>query len=180
MHQARWEGDLEAEAYSFAAEFLLPIDALKREWPRNVTLASLAPMKKTWGMSLAALIEHGYRNGLLSATQRTSLYKQMSNRRDPASGERMRIREPGWRDREVELPKLVATVAEKAFGPVQSLDAIEGKVFSWRADFLRTLFSGQVTEWAKEISHTTDESKATETHVADVIPISSRFQAAAR
>ncbi|WP_078919243.1 helix-turn-helix domain-containing protein [Streptomyces sp. NRRL S-481] len=180
MHQARWEGDLEAEAYSFAAEFLLPIDALKREWPRNVTLASLVPMKKTWGMSLAALIEHGYRNGLLSATQRTSLYKQMSNRRDPASGERMRIREPGWRDREVERPKLVATVAEKAFGPVQSLDAIEGKVFSWRADFLRTLFSGQVTEWAKGISDTADDSKAAETQVADVIPISSRFQAAAR
>jgi Zn-dependent peptidase ImmA (M78 family) len=180
MHQARREGDLEAEAYAFAAEFLLPLDALRREWPRNVTLSSLVPVKKTWGMSLASLIEHGYRNGLLSGAQRTSMYKQMSNRRDPVSGERMRVREPGWRDREVERPKLVAMVAEKAFGTDLTIEALEDKVFSWRSDYLSKLLSGQVTEWAQRISSTVDEPGGHDSKLADVISLSSRFQAVGR
>ncbi|MEU1922597.1 ImmA/IrrE family metallo-endopeptidase [Streptomyces albogriseolus] len=180
MHQTRREGDLEAEAYAFAAEFLLPVETLKREWPRSVTLTSLVPVKKTWGMSLAALIEHGYRNGLLSGGQRTSLYKQMSNRRDPASGERMRIREPGWRDREVERPKLVAMVAEKAFGATVDPESLEPKVFGWRADFLKTLFSGQVTAWARDFSGSIDEASPHPGSMADVISLSARRQLAGR
>ncbi|MER5447778.1 XRE family transcriptional regulator [Streptomyces sp. NPDC002764] len=176
MHQARREGDLESEAYSFAAEFLLPLDVLKSEWPRNVTLASLGPLKRVWGISLAGLIEHGYRNGLISATQRTSMYKQMSNRRDPVSGERMRVREPGWRDREVERPKLVATVAEKAFGENPNLEDLERKIFSWRADFLKILFGGQVTTWAREISDSADVQAQENGRMADVIPLNPRFQ----
>ncbi|WP_410537483.1 helix-turn-helix domain-containing protein [Streptomyces sp. KL2] len=180
MHQARREGDLEAEAYSFAAELLMPFDVLKREWPRSVTLMSLLPLKKIYGMSLASLIEHGYRNSLLSSTQRTSLYKQLSNRRDPLSGERMRVREPGWRDREVERPKLVATVAEKAFGSDLTIEMLGDKVFSWRVDFLRTLLSGQVTEWAKKVSKIEDEGASFNSSLADVIPLDSRFRARAQ
>ncbi|MGW0554414.1 helix-turn-helix domain-containing protein [Streptomyces sp. NPDC002926] len=180
MHQSRREGDLEAEAYSFAAELLLPLEVLQSEWPRAVTLSSLAPLKRTWGMSLASLIEHGYRNGLLSGTQRTSMYKQMSNRRDPVSGERMRVREPGWRDRESERPKLVAMVAEKAFGADLTLETLENKVFSWRVDFLKTLLSGQVTEWAQRISSSEGEPEFDDSRLADVIPFGSRFQAVVR
>ncbi|WP_326844060.1 XRE family transcriptional regulator [Streptomyces sp. NBC_01558] len=180
MHQTRREGDLESEAYSFAAELLMPLDVLRREWPRSVTLTSLIPLKKIWGMSLASLIEHGYRNGLLFSAQRTSLYKQLSNRRDPLSGERMRVREPGWRDREAERPKLVATVAEKAFGSDLTAEALGDEVFSWRADYLRALLGGQVTEWAQKISCEEDESAATDDSLADVIQLNSRSRAAAR
>ncbi|MFC9468982.1 helix-turn-helix domain-containing protein [Streptomyces coelicoflavus] len=179
MHQTRREGDLEVEAYSFAAELLVPLDVLKREWPKNVTLMSLLPLKKIYGMSLASLIEHGYRNGLLLGGQRTSLYKQLSNRRDPLSGERMRVREPGWRDREVERPKLVATVAEKAFGPNLSIEGIGEKVFSWRTDFLKTLLSGQVTEWAKKVSQVETEDVPSVSPLADVISLDSRLRARA-
>ncbi|MGW0754987.1 helix-turn-helix domain-containing protein [Streptomyces sp. NPDC002814] len=152
MHQTRREGELEREAYEFAAEFLLPHEVLKREWPTPVTLMALMPLKRLWGMSLASLIEHGYRNGLLAAAQRTSLYKQMSNRRDHATGERLRVREPGWRDREAERPKLVAKVAEAAFGKSATLESIGNQVFSWRNDYLLKLLEGQVTDWARELT----------------------------
>jgi len=59
------EGDLESEAYHFAAELLLRRAALFDEWPGPATLISLMPLKRRWGISLAGLIEHGYRNGLI-------------------------------------------------------------------------------------------------------------------
>ncbi|MEU6340253.1 XRE family transcriptional regulator [Streptomyces sp. NPDC046977] len=174
MHQMRREGDLEREAYEFAAEFLLPHEVLKREWPHAVTLMALMPLKRIYGMSLASLIEHGFRNGLLGAAQRTSLYKQMSNRRDQATGERLRVREPGWRDREVERPKLVAKVAEAAFGRSATLEAIEGQVFSWRGDYLQKLLEGQVTAWAREVT-AAEEPEAAD--LAPVVRLSDRFRA---
>ncbi|MDX2669172.1 ImmA/IrrE family metallo-endopeptidase [Streptomyces sp. NRRL_ISP-5395] len=171
MHQTRRDGDLESEAYEFAAELLTPLTVLKREWPRNVTLASLVPLKKTYGVSLASLIEHGYRNGLLPSSQRTSMYKQMSNKRDPISGERMRVREPGWRDREAERPKLVAMVAEKAFGANSSIDDLGSKVYSWRADFLATLLRGQFTDWAQSMGKSSASNKFDASNLADVISL---------
>jgi len=152
MHHSRREGDLEREAYEFAAEFLLPLHVLKQEWPESTTLSSLMPLKRLYGMSLASLVEHGYRNGLMSGGHRTSMYKQMSNRRDHATGERLRVREPGWRDREVERPKLVATVAEKAFGGTASVEGLTTKIFSWRADYVSKLLEGQVTDWARSLT----------------------------
>jgi hypothetical protein len=156
MHHARRDGDLESEAYNFAAELLIPKSVLYDEWPQPATLMSLMPLKRMWGLSLAALIEHGYRNRLIDAMQRTNLYKQMSNRRDHQTGERWRIQEPGWKEREPERPKLIAKVAEVAFGPDARLDSVAGLVYNWRPDLVRQLLSGQVTPWARSIS-TADE-----------------------
>ncbi len=99
MHHVRRDGDLELDAFSFAAEFVLPKQMLRDEWPHPPTLTTLMSLKRKWGISIAALIEHGYRNQLIDATQRVNLYKQMSNRRDRHTGERWRVQEPGWRER---------------------------------------------------------------------------------
>lgn len=155
MHYIRRNGDLEAEAYEFAAELLLPRSALFDSWPRQATLMTLMPLKRKWGMSLAGLIEHGYRNGLLADAQRTNLYKQLSNKRDSVSGERWRITEPGWTEREPERPLLIAKVVEMAFGPEAGLDDISAGVCHWRADYLRQLLAMQVSPWASALTRVT-------------------------
>jgi Zn-dependent peptidase ImmA (M78 family) len=151
MHHIRRDGDLEADAYGFAAELLLPSSVLCAEWPRSATLMSLMPFKRTWGISVAALIEAAYRNELIGPSHRTNLYKQMSNRRDRQTGERWRIQEPGWRDREPERPKLIAKVLETAFDVVPDLDTLSRLIYSWRSDFIGQLLIGQVTAWAQSI-----------------------------
>ncbi len=152
MHYVRRDGDLEAEAYAFAAELLLPRNALYEQWPRPATLMSLMPLKRTWGVSLAGLIEHGYRNGLLTDAQRINLYKQLSNQRDRLSGDRWRVKEPGWNDREPERPKLIAKVAETAFGPDADANDISARVYNWRPDLVCHLLGQQVTPWAIRIT----------------------------
>jgi Zn-dependent peptidase ImmA (M78 family)/transcriptional regulator with XRE-family HTH domain len=160
MHYLRRDGDLEAEAYAFAAELLLPRNLLYEHWPRPVTLMSLMPLKRTWGVSLAGLIEHGYRNGLLLDGQRINLYKQLSNKRDRLSGERWRIKEPGWSEREPERPKLIAKVAETAFGPEIDLNDISTRIYHWRPDLVRQLLGPQVTPWAVRVSEDRAPDKA--------------------
>ncbi len=152
MHYIRRDGDLEAEAYAFAAELLLPRSVLFDCWPQPATLMSLMPLKRTWGVSLAGLIEHGYRNGLLAEGQRTNLYKQLSNKKDRLSGERWRVKEPGWGDREPERPKLIAKVAETAFGTSADPQAISARVCNWREDFVCQLLEQQVTPWAARLA----------------------------
>lgn len=152
MHHIRRDGDLESEAYAFASELLLPGQALRDEWPGNATLMSLMPLKRKWGISLTGLIEHGYRASMLDSVQRINLYKQLSNRRDRVTGERWRVQEPGWREREIERPKLIAKVTETAFGSNADVDQIAASVYGWRSDLVHQLFAGQVTSWAKEIT----------------------------
>lgn len=170
MHHSRRDGDLESEAYNFAAEFLIPGSVLRDEWPHATTLMSLMPIKRTWGISLAGLIEHGYRNGLIAGTHRTNLYKQMSNRRDHQTGERWRTQEPGWREREAERPKLIGKVTEVAFGPDCSLDNLAGWVYNWRPDLIGMLLAGQITPWARSIS-AASQLPDSEAQIAPIIRI---------
>jgi hypothetical protein len=168
MHYIRRDGDLEAEAYEFAAELLLPRSSLYDCWPRQATLMTLMPLKRKWGMSLSGLIEHGYRNGLLADMQRTSLYKQLSNKRDRVSGERWRVTEPGWTEREPERPLLIAKVVEMAFGPDADLEDISAGVCHWRSDYLQQLLAMQVAPQASEV---TQIRAAREPNIAPVIAL---------
>jgi Zn-dependent peptidase ImmA (M78 family) len=171
MHRIRRSGDLEADAYAFAAELLLPAHMLRHDWPRPTTLATLMPLKRAWGMSLSSLIEHGYRNNLLSAAQRTSFYKQLSNRKNHATGERWRVQEPGWQDREPERPKLIAVVLETAFGEHSGTTEIASEVFSWRADLIHELIAGQVTSWAKSVAPPRQPAEEADAPLAAVVPL---------
>lgn len=151
LHHTRREGDLEAEAFEFAAEFLLPTPMLREEWPMQPTVLGLLALKHRWGMSLAALIEHGHRNGLLDNDTRMSLYKQLSNRRDRTTGQSWRVTEPGWNDRKAERPKLIGKVAETAFETVGSAQELGDASCHWRGDLMRQMLAGQATDWAREL-----------------------------
>lgn len=171
MHQVRLTGDLEREAFAFAAEFLFPAHVLRDEWPGKVTVSSLLPMKRRWGISLAALIEHGFRNGLLTPDRRVSLYKQLSNRRDRFTGVRWREQEPGWRDRDPERPKLLGKIIEKAFDNEQSLQRLYVHLHYWPEDILADLVRHQHTPWAQATARQPDEL----VELARVVPLTARI-----
>lgn len=148
MHQVRLTGDLEQEAFAFAGEFLFPATVLRDEWPASPTITTLLPLKRRWGMSLSALIEHGFRNGLMPADRRISLYKQLSNRRDRFTGLRWREKEPGWQDREPERPKLLGKMMETSFDGEQVLLKLQSRLHFWPDDILGQLVRHQYTPWA--------------------------------
>ena len=79
LHSAELGGDPEEEANAFAAEFLMPADEIRPEL-RNLSLRKLHDLKRYWGVSMQALIEHAYRLGTLSAQRRTGFYKTLSAR----------------------------------------------------------------------------------------------------
>jgi Zn-dependent peptidase ImmA (M78 family) len=143
MHRRLREGDIEAEANQFANEFLLPGDVLISEWPQNPTIMSLLPLKEKWGLSIQALMEHGFRAGLLDPDKRMSLYKQLSNRKWP-DGTRWREREPGYNSREVELPRLLGKMAEVGFGANVSLDTVSNTTGYWPALLLQQFLGVQL------------------------------------
>ena len=157
LHRQSSGGEREQEATQFAAELLFPSEALRAQWPRHVT-----ELKERWGMSIAALIQHGYRNELLDDDRRVSLFKQLSNGRDPRTGERWRVREPGAASRAVERPLLVANAIEVGFGLAPDLQALldqlpPARSGEWYSDFLLNFATG----WSRSMRSQV-ETEATE------------------
>jgi Zn-dependent peptidase ImmA (M78 family)/transcriptional regulator with XRE-family HTH domain len=104
LHSNILGDDIEEEANAFASEFLMPAEVIRPQL-RKVTLAKLVDLKRVWLVSVQALIERAYSLGTISASQRTSLYKQVSAR--------------GWRTAEPasdaippEHPQLTRSIAE--------------------------------------------------------------------
>jgi Zn-dependent peptidase ImmA (M78 family) len=143
LHRRQREGDIESAANAFANELLLPRDALIAEWPRTPTIMSLLPLKEKWGLSIQALMEHGFRAGLLDEARRMSLYKQLSNRKWP-DGTRWREREPGYNSRETELPRLLGKMVEVGFGVGTSLDVVSDATGHWPILMLQQLLGIQL------------------------------------
>lgn len=85
LHSQDVSEDMEIEASRFAAEFLMPTEAIRPEL-RNLSLGKLLDLKREWGMSVQALIERSWEMQMISAAQRTRFYKALSAR--------------GWRTRE--------------------------------------------------------------------------------
>lgn len=147
LHRQSSGPEREQEATEFAAELLLPSETLRAQWPRHVTVMGLLELKERWGMSIAALIQHGYRNELLDDDRRVSLFKQLSNGRDPRTGERWRVREPGAASRAVERPLLVANAIEVGFGLSPDIKALldqlpPARSGEWYSDFLLNFATG--------------------------------------
>lgn len=170
LHRQSSGPDSELEATEFAAELLFPQVALRAEWPRHVTIMALLELKERWGMSIAALIQHGHRNGLLSDERRVSLFKQLSNGRDPRTGERWRVREPGAGSRSVERPLLVANAIEVGFGLTPDLDAFMAELppapsGEWYREFLPNF----TTAWSREMSARAEAQSVAE--LPNVLPL---------
>lgn len=153
LHRQSSGSNREQEATEFAAELLLPSNTLRKEWPHHVTVMGLLELKQRWGMSIAALIQHGYRNRLLGDDRRVSLFKQLSNGRDPRTGERWRVREPGASSRVVERPLLVANAIEVGFGVRPDLGALFRALppsprHEWYEDFIPNF----ATAWSRDLN----------------------------
>ena len=90
LHHEHLEADPEDEADSFAAEFLMP-SAEIRPSLHNLTIPNLHNLKRYWGVSMQAIIQHAYRLGTISRDQRTHLFKIFSRngwrKREPLSDE---------------------------------------------------------------------------------------------
>lgn len=143
LHRRQRDGDIEVQANSFANELLLPQSVLREDWPRVPTLMSLLPLKERWGISIQALIEHGFRADLLDDARRMSLYKQLSNRKWP-DGTRWREREPGYNARDAEQPRMLGKMVEVGFGFNASLDSITEATGHWPVLLLQQLIGAQL------------------------------------
>jgi Zn-dependent peptidase ImmA (M78 family)/DNA-binding XRE family transcriptional regulator len=101
--------DVERQAYEFAAEFLLPEQSIRQELVSPITLASLVPLKKRWGVSLQALAMRARELDFISDRQCRYLFEQMSQRG-------WRKREPSNLDINIERPRALRQMAELVYG----------------------------------------------------------------
>lgn len=103
LHSEEVSETVEDEANAFAAEFLMPLEVIRPQL-RNLRVDALFDLKREWGVSMGALIERAFRAGVITAAQRTSMWKLLSKK--------------GWRTTEPlsdrltpERPKLTARIA---------------------------------------------------------------------
>ncbi|ADI02550.1 MAG TPA: ImmA/IrrE family metallo-endopeptidase [Syntrophothermus lipocalidus] len=99
--------DVEQEANDFAAEFLVPEQAIREELTTPVRLKDLLEVKKRWGVSVQFLVLRAYRLGLITQRQYKYLYQQIGAK--------------GWRQKEpidipVEKPRLLRQLVETTYG----------------------------------------------------------------
>jgi Zn-dependent peptidase ImmA (M78 family) len=166
VHKRHRDGDIEAEANAFASELLLPSEVLEREWPRNPTIMSLLPLKEKWGISIQALIEHGFRVGLLDPSKRMSLYKQLSNRKWP-DGTRWREREPGYNARDPEFPRMLGKMVEVGLGIDTSLETVSRATGHWPVLLLQQLLGTQLTRGVRRYPSVTEAPRSRIVNLAE-------------
>ncbi len=102
-------GEIEREANEFAAQFLMPEQALREELDPPITLSSVASLKPRWGVSMAALIMRASDLGIITLRQRKYLFQQLSMRG-------WRTREPPNLDVEIERPQTLPQLASLFYG----------------------------------------------------------------
>jgi Zn-dependent peptidase ImmA (M78 family)/transcriptional regulator with XRE-family HTH domain len=95
------------EADEFAAEFLMPADAIRREIKLPVTLSSLAALKPKWKVSIQALVRRCRDLEIITNRQYRYLFEQLSS--------------IGWRKQEPititpEKPRAFRQMAEFVYG----------------------------------------------------------------
>lgn len=99
----RYSTELEEEANAFAAEFLLPEEAMRKVLTQSLTLESAARLKQTWRVSIQMIIHRANDLGIITQRRYRTLFKQIGVR--------------GWRTKEpgevlVEHPRLFRQAAE--------------------------------------------------------------------
>ena len=109
LHSTYLDDEVESQANRFAAEFLMPADEIRSMLRGQLTLARLVDLKRHWGVSMQAPIERAFNLGVLTASQRTSLYKALS-----AKG--MRTHEPASDELTPETPRLAAHIMSSLSG----------------------------------------------------------------
>lgn len=75
------EGETELQAFSFAAALLMPPQEFDRMVPYDaLTLSDARRLKRTFGVSIQAVIRAAFERGRISRSRYTSLFKQLSAR----------------------------------------------------------------------------------------------------
>lgn len=70
--------DEEAEAFEFAAEFLMPESQIKHDIPARLTLDVLADLKRIWKVSMAAILYWAQKLGRITPNQSRYIWAQYS------------------------------------------------------------------------------------------------------
>jgi Zn-dependent peptidase ImmA (M78 family)/transcriptional regulator with XRE-family HTH domain len=95
--------DMEEQANTFAAEFLMPRKQIKASL-YSLTIAKLVQLKKIWKVSMAALIYRAHELGTITESQRKYLYFNMAKKG-------YRVQEPAGEDVPVERPSLLSKLS---------------------------------------------------------------------
>jgi Zn-dependent peptidase ImmA (M78 family)/DNA-binding XRE family transcriptional regulator len=109
--------DAEKEADQFAAEFLMPEMAMRRELVTPVTLASVSKLKARWRVAIQALVRRAFELDIITRRQYTYLFEQIGAR--------------GWRKNEpievpVEKPRALRKMAELVYGLPINVERLAG------------------------------------------------------
>jgi len=121
--------ELETQAYRFAAELLLPMRDIARDFNcEKINLFRLAALKRKWQVSMQALARRARDLEAISDRQYRYLMQQMSMRG-------WRTNEPVFTPQQIEMPRLIPKLAEVAFGSTPDLRKIANE-FHLAKDFL--------------------------------------------
>ncbi|HKX30642.1 MAG TPA: XRE family transcriptional regulator [Blastocatellia bacterium] len=101
--------EIENEAKSFAAEFLVPEESMKSEIREPVSLTDLANLKPRWGVSIQALVFRAHELEKITSRRYRYFCEQISKLG-------WRTCEPAAFDIKPEIPRLLRKLAEITFG----------------------------------------------------------------
>lgn len=104
---------MEKEANAFAAEFLMPEDAIRADLLIPITLTSIAQLKPKWGVSMQALIYRAHDLKIITDRQYRYLFEQLS-----AKG--WRTREPSNLDIPIEAPQAFSKMIQSAYQSIET------------------------------------------------------------
>ncbi len=116
LHGSEVPADAEEQANRFASELLAPVEAMRDELPKLVTLASLTDIKLRWGVSVSSLVFHLSWNGLIDSERTETLRKQLYKRINPTTGRTWGRDEPGADARAPERPSMIITWMQRCLG----------------------------------------------------------------
>jgi hypothetical protein len=136
--------DQEEQASRFASELLAPAAAIADQVPKMPSLLNLVPLKRTWGISIGALVRHLHESMLIDTNRYEMLRRQLYTRINPETGHTWGRTEPGWDDREPERPRLIAKWVERCFGAT-SASMLAPHRLMWPQDLLEAVLAGQRT-----------------------------------
>lgn len=132
---------LEKPADRFAAEFLLPEQAMRNAIVPPVTLFSLAALKPVWGVSIQALVYRAKDLELITDRQYKYLNMQISKRR-------WKKREPSNLDIPVEKPRLFRKFAEHLYG-----NPVNYKVFAKEMTLTQSFLKNILNAYSSGVTH---------------------------
>ena len=167
LHRYRAGESKEEEAFDFAIRFLIPPAEIMKEWPNHATPLSLLPLKRKWGVSIAAIARYGRTLGLIDDFRYSSIYRQLSNNKDRATGKSWRVQEPGALERLPEKPRVLAAIVSAVFGLLPTVEVLRSETFlPW--DILSSVLRQLDSPWADVLEEESDDGAS-----ADIVSLDS-------